>query len=175
MKASRLLGYLLMSASIIFTISAFVAQNSSRTASKSISIEGTYKFILRKFPDGTEVKPPKVIGMLTFTKYYRNFNITELEPNGKHLLYSINSKYKLTDKEYTVTNLFSGIFDETKLGSKTSGFSFATNQTDSTPVSIKEGKIIIEDPFDKVILTFDKDKLTVVAKGNFTDYWEKVK
>ena len=175
MKVLGLNAYLLVLVIIVFLGSGFVGQNDIGITSNSISIEGTYKFISRKLSDGTELKPPKIMGMLTFTKDYRNFNITEIEPNGKRLFHSTVSKYKLTDKEYTSTNLYNAIFDESKVGSKNGGFFFVTNQTGSTRVNIKDGKIILGDPFDHVILTFDKNKMKAAAKGKFTDYWEKVK
>ena len=175
MKALRVIIYLLILPCVIFLGSGFVGHNNNRITSNSISIEGTYKFISRKMHDGTEVKPPKIMGMLTFTKDYRNFNITEIVSNGKRLFHSTVSKYKLTDKEYISTNLYNAIFDESRVGSKNGGFFFVTNQTDSTPVNIKDGKIILGDPFDNVILTFDKNKMEASAKGNFTDYWDRVK
>lgn len=175
MKALRLNVRLLVLAGVIILGLGFVAQNNIGITVNTISIEGTYKFISRKLPNGTELKPPEVIGMLTFTKEYRNFSITELEPKGKHLLHTTIAKYKLNDKEYTATNLFNAIFDQSKAGNKNGGLYFATDETASTPVTIKDGRVIFKDPFDHVVLTFDGNKLTVVGKKAFTDYWEKVK
>lgn len=175
MKATKLLACLLVFATVIFWSSVIVGQNKNHSASKSVSIVGTYKFIYRKLPNGNEVRPPKVMAMLTYTKDYRNFTMTTIEANGKHLLHSIVSKYKLTDKKYLSTLIFSAIFDESKIESKDGGFSIITNQTDSAAVTIKDGKIIFADPFSPVTLTFYKNKFTADFKGVFTDYWEKVR
>jgi hypothetical protein len=39
------------------------------------SIEGTYQLISRKLSDGTVLSPPHIMGLFTYTKTHRNFNI----------------------------------------------------------------------------------------------------
>src|SRR5919108_1641352 len=54
------------------------------TASAQIpSIEGTWQFVLRKFPDGTVLKPPDIMGVFTYTKTHRNFNLVQKDATGK--------------------------------------------------------------------------------------------
>ena len=47
------------------------------------SIEGTYQLVSRKLPDGTTLKPPDIMGLWTYTKTHRNFNIVRKDATGK--------------------------------------------------------------------------------------------
>ncbi len=40
------------------------------------SIEGTYQLESRDLPGGAKQTPPAVTGLVTCTKYYRNFNVS---------------------------------------------------------------------------------------------------
>src|SRR5712691_11083075 len=68
------------------------------------SIEGTYQLISRKLPDGTVLKPPDIMGLLTYTKTHRNFNIVIKDATGKFYSYSLVSTYTLTPTEYSETS-----------------------------------------------------------------------
>src|SRR5207245_11608654 len=43
-------------------------------AAKEPIIEGTYKLVSRDLPNGKKQGPPDVLGLLTYTKEYRNVN-----------------------------------------------------------------------------------------------------
>ena len=173
MKSLRLLTYLLLSASVIFLGSTFVTHKSSKKTSKTVSIEGTYKFMYRKLPNGTEVKAPAIMGLQNFSKGYRNFNVMWMDSAGHHFSLSVVSKYKLTGKEYTETLLYSVMNDEAGLIKK--GITYNMNQTKSAPVKAEGGKISFKFPFDPPSVTFEGNKMIASAPGMFTDYWEKVK
>src|SRR3989449_4822838 len=79
----------------------------SAASAQTPSIEGTYQFISRKLPDGTVIKPPDIMGLCTFTKSHRNFNIVQKDATGKFASFSFVSTYKLTATEFTQTLLFS--------------------------------------------------------------------
>jgi hypothetical protein len=76
------------------------------------SIEGTYQLVSRKLPDGTMQGPPDIMGLLTYTKSHRNFNIIWKDAQGKFFSYSLISTYKLTPTEYSETILFSILNDQ---------------------------------------------------------------
>src|SRR3989442_15134470 len=52
------------------------------------SLEGTYQFVAEKLPDGTVIKPPDIMGLMTYTKTHRNFNIVIKDTTGKFYSYS---------------------------------------------------------------------------------------
>ncbi len=147
-----------------FLISSFIIPQTT-------DIEGTYRLVLRKLPDGTRLKSPDVMGLMTFTKTNRNFNVVYKDKNGKHFSYSLVSTYKLTDKDYSETVIFSVMNDE--IGGK--GLSYQMEEQSSTvPVKEADGKLEIKMPFDPVTVTFNGDRMTA-SSDQFTDYWEKVK
>jgi hypothetical protein len=81
-------------------------------AAQSPSIEGTYQLISRTLPDSTVLKPPAIMGLLTYTKSHRNFNIVIKDATGKFYSYSLVSTYKVTPTEYSETLLFSILNDQ---------------------------------------------------------------
>ena len=58
-------------------------------AAQTPSIEGTYQLVSRTLPDGTVLKPPDIMGLFTYTKTHRNFNIVIKDAMGKFYSYSL--------------------------------------------------------------------------------------
>ncbi len=78
----------------------------SAALAQAPSIEGTYRLVSRTLKDGTVVKPPDVMGLQTYTKTHRNFNILSKEADGQFTSRSIVATYTLTPTEYVETTLF---------------------------------------------------------------------
>ena len=76
-----------------------------QAAGEAPSIEGTYKLVSRELPDGTKQGPPNVLGLITYTKEYRNFNVYVKDATGKSFSIASISAYTLTDKEYSEKNI----------------------------------------------------------------------
>lgn len=170
MKTKKLLVIVLMVTALSFLSFTYIGQSNENHLSKTPSIEGTYKLLWRKLPDGTTVKPPMAMGIQTFTKDVRNFNVMWTDQKGKHFSFSVYSKYKLTDKDYTETIHFGIMNDE--IGGK--GISYITDQTKTVPINFDGKKLEFKFPFDPPSVTFEGNKMTATAEGMFTDYWEKV-
>lgn len=145
---------------------------SAQEGKKAPSIEGTYKLVSRKLPDGKMLGVPDVMGLQTFTKTYRNFNVVWKDTAGKFFSYSVGSTYKLTAADYTETILFSIMNDE--IGGKPINYTL-TGPTKTVPVKIKGGRIDFKMPFDPPAISFEGNSLTATAEGVFVDKWEKVK
>jgi len=171
MKTKTLLVAVLMVIALSFLSFTFINQPKGTHLLKTPSIEGTYKLLWRKLPDGTTTKPPMIMGIQTLTKNIRNFNLMETDKNGKHYSFSVYSTYKLTDKDYTETIHYSVTNDE--IGSK--GVSYIIDQTKTVPIHFDGKKLEFKFPFDPPSVTFEGNKMTATAEGMFTDYWEKVK
>lgn len=134
-------------------------------------LDGTYKLIMRQLPDGTKQTTPDVIGLLTFTKKHRNFNVVWKDANGKFYSYSVVSTYKLTATEYIETMLFSMLNDQ--INGKQISYDL-TGQRRTAPVVMKDGKIEFKMPFDSSTIIIDGNWITTKVEGMFTDYWERV-
>jgi hypothetical protein len=163
MKAHVVLGA--MSMLVALTIGALCF------AGEQPTIEGTYKLISRQLPDGTMQKPPQIMGLLTYTKSHRNFNIVWKDAAGKFSSYSLVSTYKLTPAEYSETLLFSVLTDQ--IGGKDTVYDLS-GKAQSVPVTMNGGRIQFKLPFDPPTVVFEGEKLTATAEGRFVDLWEKV-
>ena len=170
MKTKALLIFVLLMTSISFLSFKSIGQQKETYILKIPSIEGTYKLLSRKLPDGTTLKPPMIMGIQTLTKDVRNFNVMWLDKTGKHYSFSVYSTYKLTDKDYTETIHYGAMNDE--ISGK--GVSYITEQTKTVPINSDGKKLEFKLPFDPVSLTLEGNKMTATAVGMFTDYWEKV-
>ncbi len=146
---------------LLFAISA---------SAQAPSIEGTYKLISRKLPDGTMLSPPDIMGLFTYTKTHRNFNIVQKDATGKFRSFSVVSTYKLTATEYSETLLFSILNNQ--IGGKEIVYDLS-GKTQSVPVKMGGGRIQFKPPFDPPSLVFEGNKITATLDGR-VDVWEKV-
>jgi hypothetical protein len=158
---------------LVLTIGAlgFAGEQPPSRASSAPMIEGTYQLVSRKLPDGTMQRPPAIMGLLTYTKSYRNFNIVWKDDTGKFFSYSLASTYKLTPTEYSETILFSILNDQ--IGGKDIVYDLS-GKTQSVPVNVDGGRLQFKLPFDPPSAVFEGDKMTATAEGRFVDVWEKV-
>jgi hypothetical protein len=157
----------------VFTIVApnLAAEPQKKQASQVPNIEGTYKLISRKLSDGTLQGSSDVMGLLTYTKSYRNFNVIWKDAKGKFFSFSYVATYKLAPTEYSETNVFSIINDQ--IGGKEISYNLSS-QTGTSPVTVKDGRIQFKLPlFNEPSVVFEGGKLTATGLG-FVDVWEKV-
>ena len=117
------------------------------------------------------LKPPDIIGLFTYTKTHRNFNIVIKDATGKFYSYSLVSTYKLTPTEYSETLLFSILNDQ--VGGKDIVYDLS-GKTQSVPVKMEGGRLQFKPPFDPPALVFEGNKMTATLEGGFVDVWEKV-
>ncbi len=137
------------------------------------SLEGTYKLVSRDLPDGTKQFPPDVVGLLTYTKEYRNGNIYWKDADGKHSSVSYMGSYKLTDKEYSEKSIYHLVNDET--GGKKLRYDLLS-ESGTAPVMRKNGRIEFTLPLrDEPRLVFEGNKMTAIMEGAFVHHWERVK
>ena len=143
----------------------------SAAAAQPPSIAGTYHLVSRTLPDGTVLKPPDIMGLFTYTKTHRNFNIVLNDATGKFNSYSLVSTYKLTPTEYSETLLFSILNDQ--IGGKDIVYDLA-GKTQSVPVHRQGKRLQFKPPFDPPALVFEGNKMTATLEGGFIGVWEKV-
>ena len=137
-------------------------------------LEGTWKLVMRKLPDGTTQVPPAILGAGTFHNGLRNLIVFWHTPEGKPASVSEMSTYKISDTNYTATMLFRAFND----GSGKPTTYDLTGATESTPVTHEGGRLSFALPFGEPSVVFEGDKLTATAKGQFgqfVDYWERVR
>ena len=134
------------------------------------SIEGTYQLVSRRTPDGTMLRPPEVMGLFTYTKTHRNFNILQRDAAGTFRSFSVVSTYTLTATAYTETLLFSLRTEQS--GGKDPVYDLS-GETRSAPVMVEGGRIQFKAPFEPPTFVFEGNTLTATLDGR-VDTWEKV-
>src|SRR5262245_50638057 len=123
---------------------SFAGEPPRPQASSAPSIEGTDRFSSRQLPDGTALRPPAIMGLQTYTKSHRTFNLVRKDAMGKLFSFSNVSTYTLTATEYRETRLFSVRDDQ--IGGKDIDYNFSS-ETRSAPVTVEGGRIQFKDPF----------------------------
>lgn len=134
-------------------------------------IEGTWRLVMRKLPDGKTQVPPMILGAYTAHNGLQNLNVFWRTPEGKPASFSRISTYKMSASDYTETLLFTAMND----GSDKPTTYNLTGSTESTPVAREGGRLAFKLPFDEPSLVFEGDKFTATAGGEFVDYWERVR
>jgi len=142
----------------------------SLKAAESTGIEGNYKLVSHKTPDGKVVKTPNLAGMINLTPGgYKNLNVMYQNVTATSASLSIISKYNLSSSTYTET-LLSAANDP--LTGKTVALSGSTK---SVKVTREGGSIKFQPPFEAPTYEFKGNTLTATVPGKFTDTWVKVK
>jgi hypothetical protein len=140
--------------------------------SKGPSIQGSYRLMSRDLNDGSKQVPPNIVGLITFTAKYRNFNIYWKDANGKTVSISNIATYQLSPKEYRETNVYYLTNDE----SSGKGLSYDLSGTSgSSPVVMKGTRIEMQLPLhDEPKVVFQGNTLTATVEGAFVDHWVRV-
>ena len=133
------------------------------------SVEGTYRLVSRELPNGTILREPDVIGLFTYTKTRRNFNVAVKDDAGQTFGSRV-SEYRLTPTEYSEMNVFAVANDEEN---RDRVVYTRTEATKSVPVKF-EGNRIEFQPEGEPVAVFEGTKLTATMEGEFIDVWEKV-
>jgi hypothetical protein len=135
-------------------------------------LEGSYKLVYRELPDGTKQSQPDVIGLMTYTKEFRNFNVHWKDAEGKSYSISYVASYKLTDGEYSEKSIY--YMENDEIGGKDLRYDFS-GLSGTSPVSVRNGRMEFCLPLhDEPCVVFEGDKFTASKPGVFVDYWEKV-
>lgn len=164
--------------SLVYLSLGFAALGLVRVAAaaepmKAPSIDGTYRFVSRDLPDGTKQQPPDVVGLITFSHGYRNFNVYWHDAQGKRFSISYIASYTFTGKEYSEKSLYNMVNDE--IGGK--GLSYdLTGPSGKAPVTVDGARISFQFPnYGEPAVVFEGGTLTATRPGVFVDHWVRVK
>jgi hypothetical protein len=141
----------------------------SIASSAGPNIEGTYMLEYRELADGKKLVAPEIVGMLSFSKNVRNFNVYWMS-GGKPSSISMVAKYTLSDKEYTEDCMYYAQNMDGK------GIAYETTATHGvSPVTMKDGAIGFTPALHgEPILSITKSGMTATRTGVFTDHWKKM-
>ncbi|MGH2404821.1 MAG: hypothetical protein ACRDGN_10195, partial [bacterium] len=129
------------------------------------SIEGSYRLVSRTLRDGTVLKPPDVMGLQTYTKSYRNFNILSKDADGQFTSRSIMATYTLTPTEHIETTLFHIFVRGQEIRREVS------TPPQRSSVTIDAGRIQFR--LEQRVSVFEGNSFTATSPAS-VDLWEKV-
>jgi hypothetical protein len=161
-KAKIVLGVVLVAA-----VGAALVQ-----AAETPSVRGSYRLIKRTLPDGSQIVPPAISGLNTFTREYRNFNVAWKQPDGTPVSLSLISSYELTAQRYCEHPLF---WLQDNLGKPGIANTWPPEKEQCSDVKQEGGKLTFEAKGEPVVMTFEGDTMTAVAAGMFTDTWQRIR
>jgi hypothetical protein len=134
------------------------------------NIEGTYRLVSRTLRDGTVLRPPDVMGLQTYTKTHRNFNILSKDPDGKYVSRSIVATYTLTPTDYIETTLFHILVRGNDVRREVS------MQPERSSVTVDAGRLMIRRSatnLEQRVTVFERSKFTATSPAS-VDLWERV-
>ncbi|MSR34868.1 MAG: hypothetical protein EXS12_08780 [Phycisphaerales bacterium] len=133
------------------------------------TIEGTYMLEYRETSDGKKMMAPEIVGMLSYSKTVRNFNVYWMS-DGKPSSISIVAKYTLSDKVYTEDCMY---YAQNRDGK---GITYETRVAHGvSPVTMKDGEIQFTPSLHgEPMLSINKSGMIATKTGAFTDHWKKM-
>ena len=139
-------------------------------AAESTGIEGNYKLVSHKTPDGKVIKAPNLAGMIVWTPGgYKSVIVMYKNVTPTSSSFSLISRYKLSGSTYTET-LLSAANDP--LTGKVLALSGSTR---SVKVTRDGGSIKFTPPFEVPCLEFKGNTFTATLPNKGVDTWVKVK
>jgi hypothetical protein len=148
-------------------ISALIAYLAFVVLARAGDIDGTWRLVMRKLPDGTVQTPPAVHGMFSIKNGLNHIIVFAPTPSGKPGCLSEISKWEWSESEVAVTPILT-VFDD---GSGKPPVYATGGETKRTPVSREGNRVSYQHPIDPPFVVWEGDKLTATLKGVFVDYW----
>ena len=150
-----------------------IGQTATAQPAIAPSIEGSYRLVSRELADGTKQQPPDVVGLITFSHGYRNFNVYWHDAKGKRFSISYIATYKFTGQEYSEKSVYMMVNDE--IGGK--GLSYdLSGPSGTSKVTVSGACISFQYPnYGEPAVVFEGKTFTATRPGVFVDHWEKVK
>ena len=135
------------------------------------SISGTYKLVKRTLPDGKTIVPPDVVGLMTLSGGFRNFNVSWKGPDGKRVSLSLIAEYALSVRQFCERVAF---WAANNLAGPGLSYEVPAATKKCSPVTMTNGKITFQMPGEPPTAEFAKDGMTATATGQFIDHWKKI-
>ena len=134
-------------------------------------MDGTWRLVSRKLPDGTVLSPPTVQGMSSTKNGMNQLIVFWPAPDGSSASLSSISKWEWSETEVAATPMLV-IFDD---GSGKPPVYAVGGETKRMPVTRHGGQMSYQHPIDPPFIVWDGNKMTATIEGVFVDYWERVR
>lgn len=138
-------------------------------------LDGTWRLVMRRLPDGTVQTPPTVQGRFTTKNGVNQLIVFWPTPEGKPASLSAITKWEWSDNEVAATPLLV-IFDD---GSGKAPVYAVGGETKRMPITRQGGRVSYQHPIDPVFIVWEggvseTSRMTATLEGGFVNYWEPV-
>ena len=133
-------------------------------------MEGTWRLVMRKLPDGTIRTPPTVQGLFTIRHGVEQTIVFWQTPEGKPASLSQIDRFEVSETQVVATPILT-IFDD---GSGKPPAYILGGETKRSTVTRQGGRVSYQHPTHPPFVVREGDKLTATLEGAFVDYWEKL-
>jgi hypothetical protein len=155
---------------LLLTLTSGLLSFTLLNAAESTGIEGNYKLVSHKTPDGKVIKAPNLAGMIVWTPGgYKSVNVMYKNVTPTSSSFSLIARYKLSGSTYTET-LLSAVNDPL-----TGKVLTLPGYTRSVKVTRDGGSIKFTPPFEVPCLKFKGNTFTATLPNKGVDTWVKVK
>ncbi|MGQ0612794.1 MAG: hypothetical protein ACT4PV_03485 [Planctomycetaceae bacterium] len=158
---------------VLLAVAALLAPRGGAAEELNAGILGTWRLVSREMADKKLRPPPHLVGLLTYTKEFRNFNVSWADAQGKRFTLASISKYTLTREAYAETSLHYLVHDE--IGGKALRYEPANAKGSAGAMHTDEGVELQLPLHGEPYLVFRGETMTATREGEFIDHWERVK
>ena len=135
-------------------------------------IQGTWMLEKRVLTDGKEITSPDIVGMMTFTAKYRNFNIHWNQPDGQPVSISYVCEYSFTKDGYCERPLY---WMQNNMGAPGMSYTAPASKTDCSKLTTSGMKTSFAISGEPVTMALEGDHMIATAESLFVDHWVRVK
>ena len=139
-------------------------------------LDGTWRLVMRRLPDGTVQTPPTVHGRFTTKEGVNQLIVFWPTAEGKPASLSAITKWEWSENEVAATPLVV-IFDD---GSGKPPVYTVGGETKRAAIARRGGRVSYKHPIDPVFIVWEGEvseasKMTATSEGGVVNYWEPVK
>ncbi len=154
---------------LLLTLASGLLSLTLLNAAESTGIEGNYKLVSHKTPDGKVIKAPNLAGLVVLTPGgYKSVNVMYKNVTPTSSSFSLIARYKLSGSTYTETLLSAA--NDTLTGKVLA----LSGSTKSVKVTREGGSIKFTPPFEVVCYEFKENTFTATLPNKGVDTWVKV-
>jgi hypothetical protein len=132
-------------------------------------MDGTWRLVKRKLPDGSVLMPPAVQGLVNISRGMEQTIVFWRTPDGKPASLAQIDRLEVSGSEIAATPILV-IFDD---GSGKPPLYTVGGERKRAPLSRQAGRITYQHPTHPPFVVLEGDSFTATLDGVFTDYWER--
>lgn len=156
----------------ISLLATALALASPAAAGEEKLLVGSYRWVKRVLPGGGELKPPEIVGFMTFSKTHRSLNARWTGPAGEPVSLSLVSAYTVESGRYCETPLY---WMQNNLDAPGVAYDWPAAKAACSALGRDASGTSFDVPGEQVRFRVSRDGIIGSSHGRFDDHWERVK